>query len=102
MERRVFGAAGERVVIEECLPGEEASYIVFTDGQKFVPLPSSQDHKRIGDNDAGPNTGGMGRIPRPRGHPESRGAGAPGDLRAAAAGLRAEGIVSAASCTPGS
>jgi len=60
MERRVFGPAGERVVIEECLAGEEASYIVFTDGRRFVPLPSSQDHKRIGDGDAGPNTGGMG------------------------------------------
>jgi phosphoribosylamine---glycine ligase len=60
MERRVFGTAGARVVIEECLSGEEASYIVFTDGQTVVPLPSSQDHKRIGDGDAGPNTGGMG------------------------------------------
>ncbi len=60
MEKRVFGAAGERVVVEECLTGEEASYIVFSDGEKFVPLPSSQDHKRIGDGDTGPNTGGMG------------------------------------------
>jgi phosphoribosylamine--glycine ligase len=60
MERRVFGDAGERVVVEECLAGEEASYIVFTDGRKVVPLPSSQDHKRIGDDDQGPNTGGMG------------------------------------------
>ena len=60
MEKRVFGAAGDCVVIEECLTGEEASYIVFTDGYKVVPLPSSQDHKRIGDGDLGPNTGGMG------------------------------------------
>ncbi len=60
MENRIFGAAGERVVVEECLTGEEASYIVFTDGEKIVPLPSSQDHKRIGDGDTGPNTGGMG------------------------------------------
>ena len=60
MEKRVFGDAGDRVVIEECLSGEEASYIVFTDGHKVVPLPSSQDHKRIGDGDLGPNTGGMG------------------------------------------
>jgi phosphoribosylamine--glycine ligase len=60
MVKRVFGAAGERVVVEECLTGEEASYIVFSDGEKFVPLPSSQDHKRIGDGDTGPNTGGMG------------------------------------------
>jgi phosphoribosylamine--glycine ligase len=60
MEKRVFGAAGERVVVEDCLTGEEASYIVFTDGEKIVPLPTSQDHKRIGDGDTGPNTGGMG------------------------------------------
>ncbi|HEY5995749.1 MAG TPA: phosphoribosylamine--glycine ligase [Candidatus Deferrimicrobiaceae bacterium] len=60
MVDRIFGESGDRVVVEECLPGEEASYIVFTDGEKIVPLPSSQDHKRIGDNDAGPNTGGMG------------------------------------------
>jgi phosphoribosylamine--glycine ligase len=60
MVERIFGESGDRVVVEECLPGEEASYIVFTDGEKIVPLPSSQDHKRIGDDDAGPNTGGMG------------------------------------------
>ena len=60
METRIFEGAGDRVVIEECLAGEEASYIVFTDGYKVVPLPSSQDHKRIGDGDLGPNTGGMG------------------------------------------
>jgi phosphoribosylamine--glycine ligase len=60
MVDRIFGDSGDRVVVEECLPGEEASYIVFTDGNRVVPLPSSQDHKRIGDYDAGPNTGGMG------------------------------------------
>ncbi len=60
MEKRIFGDAGRRVVVEECLTGEEASYIVFTDGERIVPLPSSQDHKRIGDGDTGPNTGGMG------------------------------------------
>lgn len=60
MVDRIFGESGDRVVVEECLPGEEASYIVFTDGEKVVPLPASQDHKRIGDHDAGPNTGGMG------------------------------------------
>jgi phosphoribosylamine--glycine ligase len=60
MERKEFGRAGDNVVIEECLVGEEASIIAFTDGNSIVPLASSQDHKRIFDNDRGPNTGGMG------------------------------------------
>jgi phosphoribosylamine--glycine ligase len=60
LKDRVFGAAGDRVVIEQCLKGEEASYMVFTDGETIVPMASSQDHKRIFDNDEGPNTGGMG------------------------------------------
>ncbi|MBN1872148.1 MAG: phosphoribosylamine--glycine ligase [Candidatus Omnitrophica bacterium] len=55
-----FGASGEKVVIEECLEGEEASIIVVSDGVNVVPLASSQDHKRIFDEDKGPNTGGMG------------------------------------------
>ncbi len=55
-----LGAAGARVVIEECLVGEEASFIVMVDGQHVLPLASSQDHKRLLDHDAGPNTGGMG------------------------------------------
>jgi len=55
-----FGAAGREVVIEEFLPGEEASFIVMTDGTYVVPLASSQDHKRRDDGDRGPNTGGMG------------------------------------------
>lgn len=57
---KAFGVAGNRVVIEQCLKGEEASYMVFTDGKTIVPMVSSQDHKRIFDNDKGPNTGGMG------------------------------------------
>jgi len=57
---KVFGAAGNRVVIEECLRGEEASFIAFTDGKSVLPLPTSQDHKPIFDHDEGPNTGGMG------------------------------------------
>jgi len=55
-----FGDAGCRVVIEEFLEGEEASFIVIADGQHICPMASSQDHKRVGDGDTGPNTGGMG------------------------------------------
>ncbi|MGM0435013.1 MAG: phosphoribosylamine--glycine ligase, partial [Pseudomonadota bacterium] len=55
-----FGDAGHRVVIEECLVGEEASFIAMVDGTNIVPLASSQDHKRVGDGDTGSNTGGMG------------------------------------------
>ena len=58
--RKAFGAAGDKVVIEEFLDGEEASFMVLTDGEHILPLASSQDHKRIFDNDQGPNTGGMG------------------------------------------
>ena len=58
--QKVFGAAGEKVVIEEFLEGEEASFMVLTDGEHIIPLASSQDHKRVFDNDQGPNTGGMG------------------------------------------
>lgn len=57
---KVFGAAGSRVVIEEFLPGEEASFLAFTDGKTVLPLPTSQDHKAAYDGDKGPNTGGMG------------------------------------------
>ncbi|MEI6837021.1 MAG: phosphoribosylamine--glycine ligase, partial [Alcaligenaceae bacterium] len=55
-----LGAAGARVVIEECLLGEEASFIVLCDGKSILPLATSQDHKRLQDADQGPNTGGMG------------------------------------------
>jgi phosphoribosylamine--glycine ligase len=60
MVRRAFGAAGERVVIEECLSGPEVSLHVLCDGSRFVVLGAAQDHKRVGDGDTGPNTGGMG------------------------------------------
>ncbi len=55
-----FGNAGSRVVIEEFLEGEEASFIVMVDGENVLPMATSQDHKRVGDGDTGPNTGGMG------------------------------------------
>jgi phosphoribosylamine--glycine ligase len=58
--KRIFGTSGEKIIIEDYLNGEEASILVVTDGEDFICLPSSQDHKRIGDNDTGKNTGGMG------------------------------------------
>jgi phosphoribosylamine--glycine ligase len=58
--RQAFGQAGEKIVIEEFLDGEEASFMVLTDGDHILPLASSQDHKRAFDDDQGPNTGGMG------------------------------------------
>lgn len=60
MRDRVFGEAGDGVVIEEFMEGEEASFFAFTDGKVILPLASSQDHKRAFDQDQGPNTGGMG------------------------------------------
>ena len=60
MKDKIFSVSGEKVVIEEFLEGEEASFFVFTDGKSILPLDSSQDHKRLLDDDMGPNTGGMG------------------------------------------
>ncbi|MBI5661089.1 MAG: phosphoribosylamine--glycine ligase [Ignavibacterium album] len=57
---KIFGTAGNKFVIEEFLEGEEASVFAITDGESFITLPAAQDHKRIGDNDTGKNTGGMG------------------------------------------
>jgi len=59
---RAFGEAGARVVLEECLTGPEVSYFVLADGERYRPLVSAQDHKRIFDGDVGPNTGGMGAF----------------------------------------
>lgn len=60
LKEKAFGAAGNTILIEACLKGEEASFIAFTDGETILPLPSSQDHKAVFDDDKGPNTGGMG------------------------------------------
>ena len=59
-KNKIFGKSGDKIVIEEFLVGDEASIFALTDGEKFETLPSAQDHKRIGDNDTGKNTGGMG------------------------------------------
>lgn len=59
---KLLGEAGLRVVIEECLQGEELSFLVFSDGERVAPLAAAQDHKRIGEGDTGPNTGGMGAF----------------------------------------
>jgi len=73
MEDKAFGDAGEQVVIEEYLEGEEVSVLAFTDGKTIIPMVSSQDHKRIFEGDEGPNTGGMGAYsPAPVYTPEIR------------------------------
>ena len=62
MVKKIFGASGDRIVIEECLQGPEASVLTVCDGKHFLVLPTAQDHKRIFDEDLGPNTGGMGAF----------------------------------------
>lgn len=62
---RMVGEAGTLVVLEECLKGDELSFLVFSDGERVVPLVAAQDHKRVGDGDTGPNTGGMGAYSTP-------------------------------------
>src|SRR5207247_7434557 len=61
-DKKKFGTAGAKLVMEEFLPGEEVSFLVLSDGSRVVPLVSVQDHKRLLDNDEGPNTGGMGAV----------------------------------------
>jgi phosphoribosylamine---glycine ligase len=62
---RMLGDAGARVVLEECLTGDELSFLLFSDGERVAPLVAAQDHKRVGDGDTGPNTGGMGAYSIP-------------------------------------
>jgi phosphoribosylamine--glycine ligase len=87
-----FGAAGSRVVIEEFLTGEEASFLAITDGTTIIPLASAQDHKAIFDNDQGPNTGGMGAYsPAPVVTPAVHDRAMQQVLRRAVDGMAAEG-----------
>lgn len=75
LEKKTFGQSGSRVVIEEFLDGEELTIMAFTDGKTVVPMLPAQDHKRVGDGDTGPNTGGMGAYaPAPLGSPALRAA----------------------------
>lgn len=91
---RVHGAAGDRVVIEDFLPGIEASYLAFADGSAVVPMLPSQDHKALLDNDEGPNTGGMGAYtPLPFITGEMEREIDRTVMRATVEALRAEGIV---------
>ncbi|GMT47859.1 MAG: phosphoribosylamine--glycine ligase [bacterium] len=93
MKEKAFGPAGDRVVVEECLEGEEASYLVFTDGKTILPMASSQDHKRVYDNDEGPNTGGMGAYsPAPVITPEVEKKIMDRVMKPAIRGLKKEGI----------
>lgn len=93
MQARVFGDAGKRVIIEECLEGEEASILAFCDGQTAVAMPSSQDHKPVFDGDEGPNTGGMGAYsPAPVVTPELAAEIEKSVLNPCIAGMAAEGM----------
>ncbi|MEB3416391.1 phosphoribosylamine--glycine ligase [Alteriqipengyuania sp. WL0013] len=87
-----FGDAGSQVVIEEFLTGEEASLFAITDGETVVPCGSAQDHKRVGDGDTGPNTGGMGAYsPAPVLTPELRERAMAEIIRPTVAAMKAEG-----------
>ena len=91
--RSLFGQAGEKVVIEEFLRGEEASFMALTDGEHILPLASSQDHKRIFDGDRGPNTGGMGAYsPAPVVSPEVHRRILDEILRPLLSGLKKKGV----------
>jgi phosphoribosylamine--glycine ligase len=94
MKEKVFGSAGDKVVIEECLKGQEVSYLVFTDGKSVVPMVTSKDHKRLLDNDEGPNTGGMGTFsPNPAVTPELEQEILETVIKPTIKGLKSEGII---------
>ena len=94
MKEKVFGSAGDKVVIEECLKGQEVSYLVFTDGKSIVPMVTSKDHKRLLDNDEGPNTGGMGTFsPNPAVTPELEQEILETVIKPTIKGLKSEGII---------
>jgi len=91
---QAFGEAGARVVIEECMQGEEASLLTFTDGYTVVPMVSAQDHKRVFDGDEGPNTGGMGAYaPAPVVTPELLDQVMRDILQPTVDAMRSEGII---------
>lgn len=83
---------GDEVVIEECLTGPELSVLAFSDGYTIVPLPAAQDHKRIGEGDVGPNTGGMGAYaPAPVATPDVMGQIMQQTLQPTIDGMRKDG-----------
>jgi len=89
---RRFGAAGAEIVIEECLHGEEASFFALVDGADALPLAAAQDHKRVGDGDTGPNTGGMGAYsPAPAVTPAIEGAVMEGIILPTVRAMRRDG-----------
>jgi phosphoribosylamine--glycine ligase len=93
MRKREFGASGERVLLEQRLVGEEVSFHVVMDGERYVPLAAAQDHKRLRDGDQGPNTGGMGAYsPPPVVTPAVEQKILDKVVRPTLAGLRSEGI----------